>query len=86
MVQENIILSKKVVARAWDYIKEDIEASDPDVAKKSVPFLSRLYHAINKTFAAMIKQLDKIKQKRQRRRKNLDKIERRDAKSKIELI
>jgi uridine kinase len=53
MNSETVALSKDVVARAWAYVRQDIEASDPDVAQKRVPFLSRLYRAINKTFATL---------------------------------
>lgn len=34
---------------------------------------------INKTFSALLKQLEKVKQRRQKRRNNKDKIERREA-------
>ena len=46
-----------VVQRAWDYVREEIEASDPDVGQKRVPFLSRLYHAISRTFEGISEQV-----------------------------
>ena len=45
------------VQRAWDYVREEIEASDPAVGQKRVPFLSRLYHAINRTFGGISEQV-----------------------------
>ena len=49
--------SLKAAQAGWDYITREIEASDPDVAKKTVPFLSRLYHAINRTFTGIQEQI-----------------------------
>ena len=57
MAHKSVAHSKAVVARAWDYIRMDIEASDPDVDRKQVPFLSRLYHAIDKTMAIIIEKV-----------------------------
>ena len=41
--------------------------------------------AINKTFSALLRQLDKVKQRRQRQRKHRDRIERREAKRDIRM-
>ncbi|MFH1868013.1 MAG: hypothetical protein ABH843_03480 [Candidatus Omnitrophota bacterium] len=43
------------IRRLWEYIKSDIEASDPHVAEKTKPFLSRLYHAAERTVASLEK-------------------------------
>ncbi len=58
MDRRSVSASKVVVARAWDYIRMDIEASDPEVAQKQVPFLSRLYHAIDKTVATLMAKVE----------------------------
>jgi uridine kinase len=58
MSEKLVVPSRAVVTHAWDYIKADIEASDPDVAKKRVPFLSRLYHAIEKTIGVMLAKIE----------------------------
>ncbi|MFC1709948.1 hypothetical protein ACFL2J_07840, partial [Candidatus Omnitrophota bacterium] len=38
------------VLRVWSVIRSDIEAVDPEVDQKETPFLSRLYHALKRTF------------------------------------
>ena len=44
----------------WNYIKGDIMEKDPHVASKTAPFLSRLYHALERTFAEIKrKEIDK---------------------------
>ncbi|MDD4980957.1 MAG: ATP-binding protein, partial [Candidatus Omnitrophica bacterium] len=49
------------IEAVWNYIKGDIEAQDPDVAAKSIPFLSRLYHALDRTFQGIAKQINEGK-------------------------
>ena len=41
------------VQASWEYVRRELEASDPHVARKRAPFLSRLYHAMQRTFAAL---------------------------------
>ncbi|MBN1401112.1 MAG: hypothetical protein JXA74_09760 [Anaerolineae bacterium] len=41
------------VQASWEYVRRELEASDPNVARKRAPFLSRLYHAMHRTFAAL---------------------------------
>jgi len=50
--------SLRAAQRAWDYVRHEIEASDPQVARKKVPFLSRLYHAMNRTFEGIIAKIE----------------------------
>ncbi|MBL7199787.1 MAG: hypothetical protein ISS56_06530 [Anaerolineae bacterium] len=57
MDHKNVARSKALVAHAWDHIRADIEASDPDVDRKQVPFLSRLYHAINRTMTTITRKV-----------------------------
>ncbi|MDO8603183.1 MAG: hypothetical protein Q7O04_04995 [Candidatus Omnitrophota bacterium] len=40
----------QLASEAWAFIEADIKTWDPDVDKKRVPFLSRLYIALNRTF------------------------------------
>ena len=56
--------AKATASKAWEYVKKDIEASDPKVAKKRAPFLSRLYHAINRTFPTIIDQIRRVRKMR----------------------
>lgn len=49
--------ARAVIKKAWNYVKKDIETSDKDVAKKKIPFLSRLYHTLNRTFQSLDKKI-----------------------------
>ncbi|MBU1999005.1 MAG: glycogen/starch synthase, partial [Candidatus Omnitrophica bacterium] len=51
--------SIKRIREIWDYIRQDIKSRDPEVAIKKIPFLSRLYHALDKTFKGIIDDVSK---------------------------
>ncbi|HAH20898.1 MAG TPA: hypothetical protein DCL49_08360, partial [Candidatus Omnitrophica bacterium] len=41
------------ISGVWNYISGDIMEKDPHVASKTAPFLSRLYHALERTFSGI---------------------------------
>jgi hypothetical protein len=50
--------TKRVVARAWEYVRKDIEATAQDASGKEMTFLDHLQRAFDKAFATVMEAVE----------------------------
>jgi hypothetical protein len=56
--QRELARTKRVVVRAWEYVRKDIEATTHEACGKETPFLDHLQRAFDEAFAAVMEAVE----------------------------